>query len=99
MTPTEPSELEELAVVKYGAAWCRPCVACSAPFALLAREHEGRPVRFETRDVDDHPAEANALEIAVLPTFVLRRGAAEVARVRGADVAAVRRAVEAALAA
>ena len=70
----------------FWAAWCGPCKAMAPTFASVARQMPG--VRFVKVDSDAAPAASARYNIRSIPTLILFKGGAEVARLSGAVPAA-----------
>lgn len=86
------SSTDKLVVMDFYAAWCGPCKVLGPVIVALAAEYP--QAEFYKVDVDQVAAAAEAHAVVSLPTVVLFRDGAEVARVVGAD----KRALEAAVA-
>ena len=70
----------------FWAAWCGPCKAMAPTFASVARQMP--EVRFVKVDSDAAPAASARYNIRSIPTLILFKGGAEVARLSGAVPAA-----------
>lgn len=69
-------------LVDFTAAWCPPCRVMKPVLEELAAERHD--LRIVTLDVDEHPEAAARHQVLSMPTFVLFRHGAEVARLVGA---------------
>jgi thioredoxin 2 len=88
-----------LVLVDLWAAWCGPCRAMAPVVERLGADYAGR-LKIVKVDVDASPAVAARFGAQSIPTFVLLRDGAPVDRIVGAQSEqAMRRHVEAALAA
>ena len=70
----------------FWAAWCGPCKAMAPTFASVARQMPA--VRFVKVDSDAAPTASARYNIRSIPTLILFKGGAEVARLSGAVPAA-----------
>jgi thioredoxin len=98
----QPTSLEELkllcekeegvCVVDFGATWCGPCQKIAPVFDALA---EGCPdALFAKVDVDEMPDASQHYGVSALPTFLVFKDSAEVARIQGADEQGLRAALD-----
>ena len=70
-------------LVDFWAPWCRPCELIEPIVRDLGRRHAGR-VTLARLNVDEHPRSAARYDVLSLPTLILFRDGAPVARVVGA---------------
>lgn len=74
-------------LVDFWAPWCAPCRMLEPVLDDLARRHATR-LTVATLNVDDHPRAAARYDVLSLPTLILFRDGAPVARLTGAVRAA-----------
>lgn len=70
-------------LIDFYAAWCAPCRAMEPTIAALAVEKAGS-LQVISVDVEASPAVSEAYGVFAMPTFILFRDGAEVARCTGA---------------
>lgn len=73
---------EQPVLVDFWAAWCGPCKTMAPHFATAARQMP--ELRFAKVDSDATPAASARHNIRSIPTLILFKGGAELARVSGA---------------
>lgn len=78
----EVLESERPVLVDFWAPWCGPCLRIAPILEELAVE---RPdLKIVKVNIDENPQQAGALGVLSIPTLVLFRFGAEVARITGA---------------
>ena len=83
---------DKLIVIDCFAKWCGPCQQIAPAVEKMAVQY--KKVQFYTLDVDVNADTAKNLEISSMPTFVIFKGGAEVARTVGADLEKVKANIE-----
>ena len=73
----------EAFVVKFTAAWCKPCHRIQPYYERKAAEHTNRA--FLTVDVDDFDDIAGKYGVAMMPTFLVVRGDSVLGTYRGSS--------------
>jgi len=74
---------EEPILVDFWAPGCAPCVKVAPAVEALGRRYAGR-MTVGTLNVDEHPRAAERYDVLSIPTLILFKGGAPVARVVGA---------------
>ena len=69
------------------ASWCGPCKSISPFIEKLAKGESN--VDFIKIDIDEHPSVAESLEVQSVPTFVMYKNKAIVARIVGASTSKI----------
>ncbi len=69
-------------LVDFWAPWCGPCRTAAPLLEQLGREQAGRVVVLKV-NTDEHPQPSAQLGVRGIPTFVVFKGGAEVARQAG----------------
>lgn len=88
-SPIEGRDFEDLwsdevpTLIDFWAAWCGPCRVIAPVVSAMAAEYESR-LRVVKVNVDEYPALSNEFGVMSIPTLVLTKNDAEVARVVGA---------------
>jgi thioredoxin 1 len=78
----EVLQAAEPTLVDFGAEWCGPCKMIGPIVEEVAQEYKGR-LRVVKVNVDENPATPQGLGIMGIPTLILFKGGAEVARIVG----------------
>jgi len=73
----------EVIVVKFTAAWCRPCKEVAPVFTRLSEKYEN--AHFVQVDVDELDDVASEHNVAVMPTFVVLKQGTAVSTMRGSN--------------
>jgi len=74
-------------LVDFWAPWCGPC-RMMAPELEKAAAHYGESVHIAKIDIDEHEAAAVKYGVSSIPTMILFKNGAEIARFVGAQPAA-----------
>ena len=80
---------DKLVVVDFFATWCGPCKMIAPMIEKFATEYAGKAAFYKV-DVDEVPDVAKNNDISAMPTLVFFKGGKEVARVLGANLAAIK---------
>lgn len=83
--------VDKLVVVDFFAVWCGPCKMISPMVDKFSTEYT--QADFYKVDVDELPEVAKKNEVSSMPTFILFKGGKPVAKVVGANPAAVKQAI------
>eukprot|EP00286_Rhodomonas_abbreviata_P005735 CAMPEP_0181317860 /NCGR_PEP_ID=MMETSP1101-20121128/16695_1 /TAXON_ID=46948 /ORGANISM="Rhodomonas abbreviata, Strain Caron Lab Isolate" /LENGTH=222 /DNA_ID=CAMNT_0023425285 /DNA_START=33 /DNA_END=704 /DNA_ORIENTATION=+ len=83
---------EKLVVIDFHAQWCGPCKRVAPEYEALSKEFP--QATFVKVDVDGNQETAQACRIKAMPTFQLYKKAALVKAIQGADIGALRQAVQ-----
>jgi len=78
--------------VDFFAVWCGPCKRVAAKYKELSNKYD-RAVFLEV-NVDKCQGTATSEGVSAMPTFILYRNKLQVAKIRGADIAAVELKIE-----
>lgn len=84
---------DKLVVVDFFATWCGPCKMIAPMIEKFATEYS--TADFYKLDVDELPEVAQKNEVSAMPTLVLYKNGKEVAKVVGANPAAIKQAIAA----
>ncbi|KAL3233053.1 Thioredoxin-1 [Nakaseomyces bracarensis] len=85
--------VDKLVVVDFFATWCGPCKMIAPMIEKFANEYS--TADFYKVDVDELPEVAQKNEVSAMPTMVLYKNGKEVAKVVGANPAAIKQAIAA----
>ena len=80
-------------VVDFYANWCPPCKRIKPVYGQLATDYKGKIV-FSEVDVDRAKDISMNLNITAMPTFIFYKGGKEIERLKGANEAKLREALE-----
>lgn len=83
--------VDKLVVVDFFAVWCGPCKMISPMVEKFSQEYS--QADFYKVDVDELPEVAKKNEVSSMPTFILFKSGKPVAKVVGANPAAVKQAI------
>ena len=72
------------ALIDFWAPWCMPCKIIAPTVEKLAEELKGKVIVCKC-NVDDSPEVATDLSVLNIPTLILFKGGAEVARIIGVN--------------
>jgi thioredoxin 1 len=79
-------------VIDFFATWCGPCQRIAPSYEKLSDLFPG--VQFFKVDVDESEEVVSQFDVEALPTFVILKDGLEKARVKGADLTSVIKALE-----
>ncbi|KAJ3334138.1 Thioredoxin-like protein 1 [Blyttiomyces sp. JEL0837] len=85
-------EPTKLIVIQFTAVWCGPCKAIKPVVAELAKQF--RHVQFLSVDIDQLKETAQRYQISSVPTFLMVKGGATVAEVKGANPRGLQAAIQ-----
>ncbi|KAG0665259.1 Cytoplasmic thioredoxin isoenzyme 2 [Monosporozyma unispora] len=84
------SNTDKLVVVDFFATWCGPCKMIAPMVDKFSQQYEAEAT-FLKVDVDQLPELAQKYEISAMPTLVFIKNGKEIAKVVGANMAAVKK--------
>ncbi|CCX16789.1 thioredoxin TrxA [Pyronema domesticum] len=91
-TKVQTAGTGRLAVVDFFATWCGPCKVIAPQLEKMSEEF--KDVDFYKLDVDENAAVAGELAVRAMPTFMFFKDGQKLDEVIGANIKAVRSAIE-----
>lgn len=70
----EVLDSKEPVLVDFWAPWCGPCKVMSPLVEALAKEYEGKAVKFGKMNVDENDKTPPRFGIMSIPTFIIFKG-------------------------
>lgn len=83
--------VDKLVVVDFFATWCGPCKMIAPMLEKFAAEYS--QADFYKVDVDEVPEVAKTNEVSAMPTLIFFKSGKEVAKVVGANPAAIKQTI------
>lgn len=83
----------KLSIVDFYATWCGPCKAVAPLLEQFAAKYQN--VQFLKVDVDESPDIAQEYNVSAMPTFVLFKNSNSVGKIVGANIQAIKNALDA----
>jgi thioredoxin-like negative regulator of GroEL len=86
--------MRNLLVIKMYYPWCGFCKKIKPDFEMLAKQHGSNRIGFGSVNMDEFPEVAKSLQISAGPTFLIYKNGRLVKKIEGADINAVRQAIQ-----
>lgn len=85
---------DKLVVVDFFATWCGPCKMIAPMLEKFSTQYAEGAVFYKV-DVDELPEVAKKSDVSAMPTLIFYKSGKEVAKVVGADLAAIKQTITA----